>query len=48
MASRDSGMDWWLILLVATIFLAGVSIYVGWDQVEVLTRKARLFLTSLI
>jgi hypothetical protein len=47
MASQDAGQDWWLIFLVVGIFAAGVTIYVGWDEVGVLLRKASLFLSSL-
>lgn len=33
MSSQDSGFDWWLLLLVAVIFLVGIGIYIGWDDV---------------
>jgi hypothetical protein len=46
MSSQDAGQDWWLIMLVVAIFAAGVTIYVGWDQVGVFARKASLFLSS--
>lgn len=46
MASGDDGFDWWLLLLVAVIFVAGISVYAGWDDVGVLARKARLFVFS--
>ncbi len=46
MASQDAGQDWWLIMLVVAIFVAGVAIYIGWDEVGVYLRKARLFMSS--
>lgn len=47
MASRESGQDAWLIMLVAAMFVVGVSVYIGWDEAGVWMRKTRLFLFSV-
>ncbi len=48
MANQDTGIDAWLLILVAAIFVSGIAIYVGFDQVDVWLRKLQLFLNSLI
>jgi hypothetical protein len=46
MPGRSAENDWWLVMLVVAIFVAGITIYVGWDDVGSLARKARLFVFS--
>ena len=47
MASQKAGYDAWLVMLVAAIFVVGVSVYFGWDEAGVWWRKTRLFLFSV-
>jgi len=46
MAGQRAENDWWLVMLVVVIFVAGIAIYVGWDEVGTMARKARLFVFS--
>jgi len=42
MSEQGAGHDVWLFALVAVIFVVGVGIYVGWDEVGSVARQARL------
>jgi len=47
MSEQGAGHDVWLFALVVVIFVVGVGIYVGWDEVESVARQARLSVLKL-
>lgn len=47
MSEQGAGRDGWLFALVAVIFIAGITIYVGWDEVGSVARQARMSLFKL-
>ncbi len=45
--SRHGSGDWWLLALVAVIFVVGVGLYIGWDEVGAHFRSVMRFLRSI-